>query len=297
MTGLQPPLVFSAARRLTAVELCCRHRNALEVLGAPGSRPKLLDDWSDYVDPGSRTAAWSSTGSLIAYARVKGARTVKRNQTPEWEIAVIAPDGKHRRVLTGGVAIPYVAPALSPDGGSVLFCADRPQPGLYSVPTRGGTLHQITQGACDGDAVVDWSPNGREIAYIGSVRGSDTGALFVVDVLTRRVLRLASRVQDWQAVGSPIFDWPASSELAWSPDSSKIAFAGSPAVETIDIDGTDLRKLAKARSSRAEVLSLSWSPDSSRIAFTVGRRYYERYAGRTRACASFSGVQPSICAP
>ncbi len=276
MSGLLPPLVFSAARRLTALEVCCRHRNALEVLGATGSRPRLLDDWSDYVDPGSRTAAWSSTGALIAYARVKGARTVKRNQTPEWEIAVIAPDGKHRRVLTGGMASPYVAPAFSPDGRSVLFCADRPQPGLYSVPTRGGPLYQLIPGACDGDAVVAWSPNGREIAYIGSVRGSDTGDLFVVDVLTRRVLRLASRVQDWQAVGSPIYDWPATSELAWSPDSRKIAFAGSTAVETINIDGTGLRKLAKLRVRSSKVLSLSWSRDSSRIAFTAGRRYYER---------------------
>jgi Tol biopolymer transport system component len=121
--------------------------------------------------------------------------------------------------------------------------------------------------------------------------------LFVVDVLTRRVLRLASRVQDWQAVGSPIYDWPATSELAWSPDSTKIAFAGSTAVGTINIDGTGLRKFAKVRVRRSKVLSLSWSPDGSRVAFTMGRRYYERYAHRARTCAKSSGMQASTCAP
>ena len=74
---------------------------------------------------------------------------------------MIGPDGKHRRVLTGGVASAYIAPAFSPNGCSVLFCADRPQPGLYSVPTRGGLLDQIVPGACDGDAVMPWRTDRR----------------------------------------------------------------------------------------------------------------------------------------
>jgi Tol biopolymer transport system component len=260
------PLVFSAARRLTAVVVCCQGGNALAILGAPGSRPSRLDSWLDGVDPGSRTAGWSPTGALIAYARVSGTQSTNGIKTAEWEIAVIAPNGKRRRILTSDIASPYVAPVFSPDGRSIVFCADGAQPGLYTVPATGGPVDQLTEGDCDG-YVFDWSPNGREIAYIDSPRGTVSGSLFVMDVLTKRVTRLAGPVQDWDALGAPIYRWPASGELAWSPDSREIAFAGSAAVETINVNGTHIRELVHMPQS--ETYSLAWSPNDKQIAFTV----------------------------
>jgi Tol biopolymer transport system component len=269
-TGLNPPLVFSAARRLTAVVVCCHDGNALEILGAPGSRPRRLDSWLDGVDPGSRTAGWSPTGALIAYARVSGTQSINGIRTAEWEIAVIAPNGKRRRILTSDIASPYVAPVFSPDGRSIVFCANGAQPGLYTVPATGGPVDQLTEGDCDG-YVFDWSPDGREIAYIDSARGTVSGSLLVMDVLTKRVTRLAGPVQDWDALGAPIYRWPASGELAWSPDSRKIAFAGSAAVETINVNGTHIRELVHMPQS--ETYSLAWSPKDKQIAFTVQHIY------------------------
>jgi Tol biopolymer transport system component len=263
---LDPPLVFSAARGLTVVEVCCHDGNALEILGAPGSRPRWLDSWLDGVDPGSRTAGWSPTGGLISYARVGGTQSINGIKTAEWEIAVIAPNGRQRRILTSDVASPYVGPVFSPDGRSIVFCADGAQPGLYTVPAAGGPIDQLTEGDCDG-YVVNWSPNGREIAYVDSARGTVSGSLFVMDVLTKRVTRLAGPVQDWDALGAPIYRWPASGELAWSPDSRQIAFAGSAAVETINVNGTHIRELVQMPQS--ETYSFAWSPDGRQIAFTV----------------------------
>jgi Tol biopolymer transport system component len=262
----RPPLVFSSGRGLTAYEVCCHNGNALEVLGARGSRPRRLDTWADYVDPGSRTPAWSPTGDLIAYARVGRTRSVKGIRTAEWEIAVIAPNGTRRHVLTSDTASPYVEPVFSPDGRSILFCADGPDPGLFTVPAAGGHVVQVARGACDGD-VVAWSPNGREFAYVGSARDDVTGALFVIDTATGRAERVAGSVQNWSASGAPIYDWPATGELAWSPDGKKLAFAGSAAVETVDADGTGLRKVVEMRGSRT--YSVAWSPNGRRVAFTA----------------------------
>jgi WD40 repeat protein len=119
-----------------------------------------------------------------------------------------------------------------------------------------------------------WSPNSRQIAYLSSASGSDPPAyLFLIDVRTGRVRRLAGPVQDYGA-------------LAWSPDGKKIAFAGSaasltgsagltrssgvePAVETVNVDGTGLRDLVQIRGYSA-TYGLAWSPDSRQIAFTAG---------------------------
>jgi hypothetical protein len=174
--GLLPPLVFSATRGLTAFEVCCHHGNALEIVGAPGSQPRLLDNWADGIDPGSQTAGWSPTGDLIAYARVSAMQSINGLNTPEWKLAVIAPNGKRHRILTPDIASPYVPPVFSPDGRSILFCADGPQPGMYTVPAAGGPVDQMTRGDCDGNVFV-WSPDGREIAYIGAARGTVSGRL------------------------------------------------------------------------------------------------------------------------
>lgn len=99
-----------------------------------------------------------------------------------------------------------------------------------------------------------------------SRRGS-TGSLFVIDLTTRRAKRLDGPVQDWSGLGGPFSRWPATSELAWSPDSRKIAFAGPAAVETININGTDFRKLVRIPQSKT--YTLVWSPDGRQIAFTV----------------------------
>ena len=249
--------VFSAASRLTLFESCCgKSVTTLAIVGRPGSPPRVLDSWQTYY-AGSFTAAWTPNGRLIAYARSSAPLSTQTEEN--MEIAVIAPDGKGRRILTAGLASDKVPPVFSPDGRSILFCVDGSQPGLSTVPTAGGSIHQITQGRCDED-VPAWSPSGAEIAYTGYY-GEDNQRpyLFVINVRTGRVRRLAGPVQHEGANTGP---------LVWSPDGNEIAFARSAAVQTINSNGTGVRDLVHVRN--LQILDLGWSSDSKRIAFTLG---------------------------
>jgi hypothetical protein len=251
--------VFSAASRKTVFESCCGQSvTTLAIVGRSGTHPRALDSWQTYY-AGSFTAAWSPNGRLIAYARSSAPLSAQTDDN--MEIAVIAPNGKGRRILTAGLASDKVPPAFSPDGRSIVFCASGSQPGLYTVSTTGGPVHQITQGRCDQD-VLGWSPTGREIAFTGYqrlLRGQSNPYLYVIDVRTGRVRRLAGPVQHAGASTSP---------LAWSPDGHKVAFVGSSAVETVDSNGTGRRDLVHVRD--LQILDLGWSPGSNEIAFTLG---------------------------
>jgi WD40 repeat protein len=257
-------MAFSAASGLTAVVSCCHDAAfTLEAVGPPGSQPRVLDSWSNSYNAGSLLTAWSPNGRLIAYLPV----SAPTGSGPgSWAVAVIAPDGKRRRILVSGLADNNVSPLFSPDGRAILFCGGTPRAGLYTVPTSGGQVHRITHGDCGHD-VLAWSPNGREIAYIRPTFHGRHANLFVVNVRTGQLRRLAGRVQDYGA-------------LAWSPDGKKIAFAGSaasstgsavvePAVETINVNGTGLRDLVRIR-GYGSTFGLAWSADSRQIAFTAG---------------------------
>lgn len=259
-------LSFSPASRLTAVESCCENgTGALEIVGKPGSRPTTLDSWPNIYAIGSQVAGWSPNGrSIAAYlpqSQSSDPRTAGLYDEDGWPITVIAPDGQKRRVLTPDLADNNVTPVFSPNGRSILFCSQASATGLYTVPTAGGAVHRMPLGAPCPD-VMAWSPNGRQIAYIRQAFGSTHAYLFVVNVRTGRVKRLAGPVQDNGA-------------LAWSLNGKKIAFAGptaptgSTAVETINSGGTGIRALVHMRGYSA-TFALAWSPNSRQIAFTGG---------------------------
>jgi Tol biopolymer transport system component len=255
-------LSFSAASRLTAVESCCQNGAlTLEIVGPPGSHPKVLDSWSNNAD--SEMAAWSPNGRLIAYLPGGAPPSTQTTGplTQGWPITVIAPNGRRRRVLTPGLSDHNVRPVFSPDGRSILFCANAPGAGLYTVPISGGPTHRIIRGDCVEDLLA-WSPTGRQIAYIRPTDHGLNPCLFVINVRTGRVRKLAGPVQDNGA-------------LAWSPNGKEIAFAGpsavagSAAVETINANGTGIRDLVHIRGYSA-TFDLAWSPSSRQIAFTAG---------------------------
>ena len=249
-------LAFSAASRLTAFEVCCHNSQSLEVVGPPGSQPRVLDSWSDLYNTGSFTAAWSPNGRLIAYIPVDGPPPPSSvNGEPQWRITVITPNGQGRRTVTPASVSNNFTPLFSPDGQSILYCGQAPQ-ALYTVPTTGGPVQRLTHGGYCTGTTAAWSPNGQEIAYIAS-NGGRHGGLFVINVRTRRIRKLAGPVQDYGA-------------LAWSPDGRKIGFGESAAVETINPNGTGLSKLAKIRDS--VTYALAWSPNGKQIAFNVEAR-------------------------
>jgi dipeptidyl aminopeptidase/acylaminoacyl peptidase len=258
-------LAFSPASGLTVIGNVNENTNVntIGVVGPPGSHPRVLDRF--FQNAGPQVASWSANGHLIAYARPFGrVRLVGNTMTagPQ-HIVVMASDGRGRRVLTHGSGNDF-PPLFSRDGRSLLFYrSDGSRSGLYIVGTRGGPARRISPG--DGLDRLAWSPNGRQIAFTGWWNGIGDPYLFLVDIRTGHVKRLAGSVQ----LLTP----------AWSRDSTKIAFAtertvGAPtppdryaAVETINADGTGRRALARIPGSIT--LDLAWSRDGTRIAFTI----------------------------
>ena len=103
-----------------------------------------------------------------------------------------------------------------------------------------------------------WSPNGKQLAYVGYERGRS--AVYIQTVDTGQVRKLLS---EKGINGSP----------AWSPDSSKIAltlsFESNPDIYIVDSDNAgNRRRLTDHYGIDTEA---SWAPDGKSLVFTSDR--------------------------
>jgi dipeptidyl aminopeptidase/acylaminoacyl peptidase len=107
------------------------------------------------------------------------------------------------------------SPAISPDGGTVLFSRgyvdmtrDQNQSNIWAIDAAGQRLRQLTDGAWNDSAPV-WSPDGKRLAFLSNRSGSSQ--LHVMWADTRETLQL-TRLER------------APASITWSPDGKQIAF-------------------------------------------------------------------------
>ena len=167
------------------------------------------------------------------------------------------------------------SPSWSPDRGKVVFAGNSydAEIGIFNFQTGVGEgLGDVGRGReTSGTDAPDWSPNGREIVYVGwdkSSRIVDDGydpkisRLYVMDLRTRIYRRLTS--------GSFQDRWPA-----YSPDGRYIAFVSNRSkvfeLWMMNRDGTNLRKLTDMAKRGLQVTGEkpAWSPDQRKISFAV----------------------------
>ncbi len=144
----------------------------------------------------------------------------------------------------------------SPDGRSLAFAVTsismkNPFNGVHVLNLRTGRDVQILKAGQYGEndwESLDWSPNGKRLAYTGN------GGIAVInaDGSARKLLRPPKGR----------FDRAPS----WSPDGAWIAFASSgpeeyPGIWAMRANGSQRRQLVRSGAAPA------WSPDGSRIAF------------------------------
>ena len=226
--------------------------------------------------------AWSNDGSQLLVNDGGG----------RWnagDLFVVNSDGTQVRLTSHPSTY---AGSFSPDGSQVVYgaaCGCRgnlgsPLVSIYLVDAQGGTRQVLARGTGyrnsihQGTAFFDpaWSPNGAQIAYVASSgfstlhSGPSIWVMNADGTNRRRIVTAASlprlRISHGSEPGLP-------GGLAWSPDSSRLAFSVltsdnnasyTQAIVSVNADGSGLRQLTHRDGAYS---SPSWSPDGSRIAF------------------------------
>lgn len=197
-------------------------------------------DWS----PDSRRITFEASPSI--YACQEG--------WPGQDIYVMNANGSGLVNLTNDLAACNVGPSWAPDGSKILFTRWIGGPvnsqGVFTMNPDGSGVTQLTD--VPGDLSPAWSPDGRRIAFRRFSQG-----IYVMDADGSHVSKVTS----------------AHSDFLWSPDSRKIAFNdldptnGSFVIDTVNIDGTELTRVAEGVESVAD-----WQP-LPRSAFKNASKY------------------------
>lgn len=181
---------------------------------------------------------------------------------PVMKIAVVNVDGSGAHQLTDHPESAGAA-AWSPDGSLIAFLSPRGDGGIFTMNPDGSDVRRIAD--IDGSRLA-WSPDGRHIG-VGSTHGyaGDYPQIYLVAADGSSATQLTSGENPPTATQSM-----GSSEPAWSPDGSQIAFtvsqlSGASDLYVMSSDGSDLRLLAGGDGRKH---GPSWSPDGTLIAFS-----------------------------
>ena len=163
-----------------------------------------------------------------------------------------------------------IAPAISPDGGQVVFLSakDLFSVDVYLADTRTGKIkRKLTETAMDPhlesiqlvNSAGDWSPDGKRFVFAAVSKGK--AVLRILDMSDGRMLD-EIRVAEADEIFNP----------TWSPDGKSIAFSamrgGVMDLFTLDLQGRSVRSLT---GDVYADLHPAWSPDGRRIAFVTDR--------------------------
>ena len=229
---------------------------------ATGDQPYLLAPFA------LGWVVWSPTGAELAAIDRSTLITIDPVSGETTDLGSIDADHDGNAVLTP-------TPAWSPDGRRIAFGGR--DWALYSVDVRSGErslLVRLPGEDQDEFHMIDeilWSPDGAHIAVVDDL-DLGGGLLYVMDADGSNVRVLDD---DYDGLG-----------VAWSPDGTRLAFAGGSAAQKVRIfvaptDGAAPTEIGSIPIAGSD---LTWSPDGSRIAsYTRHRAFVIDADGRGEA--------------
>ncbi len=141
--------------------------------------------------------------------------------------------------------------SISPDGKRLALGA---RGDIFTVPAKEGITRNLTQSSDAHDRNVEWSPDGKWLAYISDRTGED---------------ELYVQVQDGSAAARQLTKGGGSYKYNpwWSPDSKKILLSDR-AQNLFLIDVATGTQSTIYKSGQWEINDYTWSPDSKWVAYT-----------------------------
>ena len=199
----------------------------------PGTGNSVSPDGKSVVFAGGSV----TVGTSIYTIPVEGGEPMK-----------IIPGGRYPCWSPDGKWIAYLAPEIIGDGNHITT--------IYKIPAEGGEAQKITT-VSDNVTVagIDWSPDGKTIAYFSKKEDTSAGTLNLVPIAggdSREVCRVQSII--------------AHSDMSWSPDGQKIAYTSMGKIWVVSADGGEPVEVKTDVDANAGMLD--WSPDGHKIAFS-----------------------------